>query len=80
MIVFWLNAVATLAGQAAVLALVVRTGLHATFKDHRFGAISESVLSPSAALVAIASGGHVLVRQRLRHRLDQRIRAAQTAD
>lgn len=80
MIVFWLNAAATLAVQASLLALIVRTGRRLVAKDQLVAAMLEGVLSPSAVLVAIASAGHLLVRQRLRHRLDQRIRAAKTAD
>ena len=80
MIVFWLNAVAALAVQAALLALVLRTGRRLVSKDQPVAAMLEGVLSPSAALVAVASAGHLLVRQRLRRRLDQRIRAAKTTD
>jgi hypothetical protein len=80
MIALWLNAVATLAVQAALLVLVVRTGRRLVSTDHPVAPMLEGVLSPGAALVAIASAGHLLVRQRLRRRLDQRICAAKTAD
>ena len=80
MIVLWLNAIATLAVRAALFALVARTGRRLVSTDQPAAATLEGILSPSAALVAIASTLHLLVRQRLRRRLDQRIRAAKTAD
>lgn len=51
MIVFRLNAVATLVVQAALLVLVVRTGRRSVSEDQAVAAMLEVALSPSAALV-----------------------------
>jgi hypothetical protein len=80
LLMLWVNAMLTLALQAAQLALVVRALRRAARGGHPIETILNCATSPSTATVVSASALHKLARERFLRQLDQRVRAAKTAD
>ena len=80
MLVLWVNAMLTLALQAAQLALVARALRRAAWCGHPIATILDCAVSPSTATVVSASALHKLAPERCGRQLDQRIRAAEIAD
>jgi hypothetical protein len=78
-LVLWVNAVLTLALQAAQLALVVQA-LRRAARGHPIATILDCAGSPGTATVVSASALHKLARERFGRQLDQRIHAAASAD
>jgi hypothetical protein len=75
LLILWVNAILTLALEAAQLALVVRT-LRGAHGDHPIETILDCAISPSAATVVSASALHKLGRERFLRQLDERARTA----
>jgi hypothetical protein len=79
-LVLWVNAILTLALEAAQLALVVRALRRAAKAEAPVETILGCAISPSTATAVGASALHKLARERFLRRLNQRVRAAETAD
>jgi hypothetical protein len=74
------NAILTLALDAAQLALVVRALRRAAKAEDPVKTILGCAISPSTTTAVGASALHKLARERFLRRLNQRVRAAETAD
>ena len=79
-LVLLVNAFLTLALEAAKLALVVRTLRRAAKAEDPVETILGCAISPTTATAVGASALHKLARERFLRRLNQRVRAAETAD
>ena len=74
-VVLWINAVVTLALQAAQLGLVVRTLRRARHPDHPIATIVDCAASLSTAIVVSASALHKLAWESFVRELEHRARA-----
>jgi len=79
-LVLLVNAILTLALEAAQLALVLRTLRRAAKAEDPVETILGCARSPSTATAVGASALHKLARERFLRKLNQRVRAAQAAD
>jgi hypothetical protein len=79
-LVLLVNAILTLALDAAQLALVVRTLRRAAKAEAPVETILGCAISRSTTTAVGASALHKLARERFVRRLNERVRAAQTAD